>query len=88
MNQNSCFNRGFILDNFPKTQQQCIDLFTTKIEIKNEIKKETEGEEEIKDKEVEYQTVLNKTLAPQNFIVLTGTDADVLSRIKRVALEK
>lgn len=36
LKQNACLNRGFILDNFPKTYEQCKELFMDKQKVESE----------------------------------------------------
>lgn len=42
LQKNACQNRGFILDNFPKTYQECQELFMIKKKINTD---EDEDEE-------------------------------------------
>ncbi|CAD8079439.1 unnamed protein product [Paramecium primaurelia] len=63
--QNDCQNRGFILDNYPKTYAQAKQLFYN-----------IEGEGE------EQKVTLNKLILPEHFIVLGGSDEQIIDRIK------
>lgn len=63
LKQNACLNKGFILDNFPKTYEQCKDLFMNNDE-------------------------LNQDVMPDKLCILSGADADLNARIKKLQAEK
>jgi len=70
LNQNDCKNRGFILDNYPKTYNQCKMLFMEEIEDKNE------------NDEVKIVNKLNKKLVPQTIAILNASNNEILYRIE------
>eukprot|EP00801_Mesodinium_rubrum_P001134 Mrub_01134.p1 GENE.Mrub_01134~~Mrub_01134.p1 ORF type:complete len:663 (+),score=138.18 Mrub_01134:340-2328(+) len=74
LKQNACLNKGFILDNFPKTYEQCKELFMDK--------KKTDSDED----NTIYE--LNSGIMPNKLCILSGSDADLNARIKKLQAEK
>mmetsp|Transcript_63243 Transcript_63243/g.136897 ORF Transcript_63243/g.136897 Transcript_63243/m.136897 type:complete len:198 (+) Transcript_63243:1174-1767(+) len=76
LQQNACFNRGFILDNFPKTYKQCQDLFMKKKKPANE------------DDEEKVEMELDTELMPEKLVILSGNESNILKRTKQLQNEK
>lgn len=76
LKQNACLNKGFILDNFPKTYEQCKELFMDKTKVESD------------EEEDKYTQEINQTIMPNLLCILTGADADLNLRIKKLQAEK
>lgn len=68
LSENECMNRGFVLDSYPKTQEQCKMLFMEEVE-------------ETVDNEVKMVTKVNKKLIPETVSILDCKDDAIIDRI-------
>jgi adenylate kinase len=76
LRQNACLNRGFILDNFPKSYEQCKELFMEKKKVESD------------DDDEKYIYDLNTVLMPNKLCILKGADQDLINRTKKLQSEK
>ena len=77
-------NKGFILDGFPRSQDDAKNIFMER-HLKNVEAQPAEGEEE---QEPEYDEVKNEKILPQYSIILEADDASLLQRAKELPPEK
>lgn len=90
--ENACRNRGYVLDGFPRTYDDAQHSFLYK-----PIKRDPETGDIIEEEEEELEPgqkkdftgyVLDTKIAPKSCIVLTGSDADLMKRVKHLPESK
>jgi adenylate kinase family enzyme len=71
--ENSCRNRGYILDGFPRSFKDARYLFLTKPKKENE--EEEEAEEEIEEgaEKTFKGYIIDESIAPKNMIMLEAS---------------
>ena len=74
LSQNSCRNRGYVLDGWPINYETAKQVFMTSVE-------EEENEEE------EPKLELDESLLPQSVVVLEGEDTQLIQRVKALPEE-
>lgn len=77
-------NKGFILDGFPRSQDDAKVVFMEK-HLKPDQPEPVEGEEE---KEPEYDLIKNDKILPQYSIILEADDASLIQKAKDLPAEK
>lgn len=85
LNSAACMNKGFILDGFPRSQDDAKNIFMNKIVKEVAEGEPAEGEEE---KEPEYELVKNEKILPQYSIILEADDASLVHKAKELPAEK
>ena len=80
LTQNSCRNRGFVLDGFPKNYDDAWNVFKTMPPAKD-----PEEAEEEPDKS---KMVTDFSIFPQSVIEFYGSDSEIISKIKVLPEEK
>lgn len=85
LTKNACRNRGYVLDGYPRTFKDAQECFLYKPDRFDEngekIEEEEEQLEEGQEKSYEGYAV-NDKIVPSNCIVLTGSDSDLMKRVK------
>ena len=84
LNSAACMNKGFILDGFPRSQDDAKTVFMEK-HLKPDQPEPVEGEEE---KEPEYDLIKNDKILPQYSIILESDDASLIQKAKDLPAEK
>ena len=76
MNSAACQNKGFILEGFPRSQEDAKSIFNEKKELP---KKAVEGEEAPAEGEQEpqFEYIINEKIVPQYAIALEADDASL-----------
>lgn len=87
MTENSCRNRGYILDGYPRTFKDACEVFLQRIkkfdEEGNEIEEDEPELEEGEEKSYEgYEP--NPDVYPSSVIVLKGEDDYLIERVKHL----
>lgn len=87
--KNSCRNRGYILDGYPRTFDDAQYCFLNKPikydeETGDVIEDEEEEELEPGQKKNFDGYIIDKAIVPKSCIVLTGNDADLVKRVKHL----
>ena len=71
LNEGECLGKGFILENFPKNYEDCINIFSN-----------TPYEKEKKEEEIEYE--INKDLLPDSVIIINNyTEESLKNKLKQ-----
>ena len=76
LNSNECIGRGYIFENFPKSYNDCFELYYNEIEKKIEKKKE-ENEEE-KEEEIIKEKILKNEILPDSVILISNYKEETL----------
>ena len=84
LNSAACMNKGFILDGFPRSQDDAKTVFMEK-HLKPDQPEPVEGEEE---KKPEYDLIKNDKILPQYSIILESDDASLIQKAKDLPAEK
>lgn len=87
LTKNACRNRGYILDGYPRTFKDAQHCF-----LNRPIKYNEDGEiEEPEEEELEEGQeknfdgyIVDEAIVPKSCIVLTGSDADLIKRVKNL----
>lgn len=77
----ACQNKGFILEGFPRSQDDAKAIFTYKREIKKEVDPAAEDGGEV---EPEYEEILDEKIVPQYAIAIEADDASLVARAKEL----
>jgi len=84
LNSAGCQNKGFIMEGYPRTYDDCKQVFMDK-HVKARAEPPAEGEEE---PEPEYEFTINQKVVPQYTIALEADDASLIARAKELPAEK
>ena len=87
MNSAACQNKGFILEGFPRSQEDAKAIFNEKKELP---KKVVEGEEAPAEGEEEpqFEYIINEKIVPQYAIALEADDASLGGRGKELPADQ
>ena len=87
MNSAACQNKGFILEGFPRSQEDAKSIFNEKKELP---KKAVEGEEAPAEGEEEpqFEYIINEKIVPQYAIALEADDASLGGRGKELPADQ
>lgn len=83
--KNACRNRGYILDGYPRTfedAQHCFLNRPIKYNEDGEVEEQEEEELEEGQKKNFDGYIVDEAIVPKSCIVLTGSDADLIKRVK------
>lgn len=90
LNENDCRNRGYILDGYPRTYKDSQFTFLKKVikydEEGEEVAEESEELEEGEEKTFDNY-IKNDDIFPGSTIVLTGSNDDLIKRVKELPEE-
>lgn len=84
LNSAACQNKGFILDGFPRSQEEAKLIFMDKIPIADELNENEDPDGAAEDAEPKFEERLNEKIIPQYTIALEADDASLTQRAKEL----
>lgn len=84
LNSAACQNKGFILDGFPRSQEEAKLIFMDKIPIADEVNENEDPDGAAEDAEPKFEERLNEKIIPQYTIALEADDASLTQRAKEL----
>lgn len=84
LNSAACQNKGFILDGFPRSQEEAKLIFMDKIPIADEVNENEDPDGAAEDAEPKFEERLNEKIIPQYTIALEADDTSLTQRAKEL----